>query len=249
MRAPLAPNPHRERKRAGPRVKSSGSLAVRMLAALLDRAGRCYCRAMAARPPRRTYFWILPVAVFGSSSTKWKSLRGLEVGHVVAGELAQLVIRWPRRRLEHDERVRRLAPALVRQPDDGDLLDGRVADQDALDLDGGDVLAAADDDVLEAVADLGVAVRVDHGRVAGVEPAVADRGGRGVRVVVVALHHDVAAHDDLAESLAVVRDLVALLVHDPQLAGGDQLDALAGFDGGAGRPARARRARGAARRR
>ena len=58
---------------------------------------------------------------------------------------------------QHDEGVRRLAPALVRQPDDGDL-DGRVADQDALHLDRRDVLAAADDDVLEAVPDLGVAV-------------------------------------------------------------------------------------------
>src|SRR4051812_19033581 len=30
-----------------------------------------YWWAMSARPPRRTYFWILPVAVLGSSSTKW----------------------------------------------------------------------------------------------------------------------------------------------------------------------------------
>ena len=38
-----------------------------------------------------------------------------------------------------------------------------------------------------------------------------------VRVVVVPLHHDVAAHRDLAEGLAVVQDLVALIVDDPQL--------------------------------
>lgn len=29
----------------------------------------CYCRVMAALPPRSTYFWILPVAVLGSSAT------------------------------------------------------------------------------------------------------------------------------------------------------------------------------------
>lgn len=32
-------------------------------------SGRFYCVAMAARLPRSTNFWILPVAVFGSSST------------------------------------------------------------------------------------------------------------------------------------------------------------------------------------
>ena len=31
---------------------------------------RHYCLAIAVLPPRKTYFWILPVAVFGSSSTK-----------------------------------------------------------------------------------------------------------------------------------------------------------------------------------
>src|SRR3712207_8631498 len=48
--------------------------------------------------------------------------RGLEVGHVVAGELAELVGGHRGVRLEHHVGVRRLAPALVRQPDHGHLL-------------------------------------------------------------------------------------------------------------------------------
>jgi hypothetical protein len=46
-----------------------------------------------------------------------------------------------------------------------------VAVQHVLDLDRRDVLAAGDDDVLAAVLDLDVAVRVHDRQVAGVEPA------------------------------------------------------------------------------
>jgi hypothetical protein len=61
-------------------------------------------------------------------------------GHVPP---AHLVLGRARAGPEDDEGVRRLAPPLVQQADDGRLLDGRVAEQDALDLDRGDVLAAA----------------------------------------------------------------------------------------------------------
>jgi hypothetical protein len=43
-----------------------------------------------------------------------------------------------------------------------------------LDLDRGDVLPAADDDVLAAVSELDVPVGVDNAQVAGVEPAAAE---------------------------------------------------------------------------
>ena len=67
-----------------------------------------------------------------------------------------------------------------------------------LDLDRGDVLAAGDDHVLAAVAQLDVPVGVQHAEVAGAEPAVR-RGLRGVAsgVVVVAEHDVVAAQRDL----------------------------------------------------
>ena len=73
------------------------------------------------------------------------------------------------------------------------------------------------------------------------KPAAAKRLGRRLGVVVVALHHDVAARDDLADGLAVVRDFLALVVDDPHVARRHELDALPGLDG-----ARAARAESAA---
>ena len=108
-----------------------------------------------------------------------------------------------------------------------------MAEQHAFDLDRGDVLAAADDDVLDPIADLDVPVGVHDRSVAGVEVAAAQRSGARVGVVVVALHHDVAAHDDLADGRAVVRDLAVGVVDDQQLAGRDELYALARLDHGA----------------
>ena len=104
----------------------------------------------------------------------------------------------------------------------------------AFDFDRGDVFAAADDDVLEAVADFEVAVRMHDGGVAAVEPAVANGLGGVLRIAVVARHHDVAANDDFAEGLAVAGDVASEVIDDPEVAGGDEFDALAGFDGGTG---------------
>ena len=69
--------------------------------------------------------------------------------------------------------------------------------------------------------------------VAAVEIAAAKRERRRVGIVVVALHHGVAADDDLADRRAVARHVAAVFVDHAQLAGGEQLDALARFDHGA----------------
>ena len=116
---------------------------------------------------------------------------------------------------EHDEGLRGLPPPLVRQAHDRGLLDRRVTQQRALDLDRRDVLAAADDHVLDPVADLDVAVRVHHGGVAGVEPAVAHGPLGGLRVVVVPGHDDVPADHDLAQRLPVRGDLLAVSPRSP----------------------------------
>ena len=92
-------------------------------------------------------------------------------------------------------------PTARRHADDADLDAPRDGAAGPLDLDRRDVLAAADDHVLDAVADLHVAVGVNHGGVARVEPAVAHRRCGRLGVVVVPFHHDVAAHGDLAERL------------------------------------------------
>ena len=108
---------------------------------------------------------------------------------------------------QFDEGAGALAPAVVRHRHHGAQAHRRMAIQRLLDLDGRDVLAARDDDVLGPVLQLHIAVRVHHPQVARMEPA-AGKGfvGRG-RVLQVALHHQVAAEHDLAQRLAVGRHL------------------------------------------
>ena len=82
--------------------------------------------------------------------------------------------------------------------DHGDVGDRRVAHQHVLHLGGIDVLAPGHDHVLDPVVDVEVAVGVEVADVAGTEPPVlVDRLARRLRVVPVALHHLLAAHEDL----------------------------------------------------
>src|SRR4051812_38601444 len=55
------------------------------------------------------------------------SLRHLEAGEPLPREVPQLILGQARPGLEDNERVRRFAPLLVRQPDDGHFLHGRMA--------------------------------------------------------------------------------------------------------------------------
>ena len=82
------------------------------------------------------------------------------------------------------------------------------------DFDGGDVLAAGDDDVLLAVAEFDVAVGMDDADVAGVEPAAAEGLLGGFGIGVVAGHHVVAAHHHLAHRGGVGGHVVHRLVDD-----------------------------------
>src|SRR5580700_12089765 len=95
-----------------------------------------------------------------------------------------------------------LAQGGVRQADHGGLRDRGMLVEHLLDLSRVDVVAAADDQVLFPVHDVEVAVGVDAGQVAAVEPAVADRLGGGLGAVPVALHHVRPADDDLAHLTA-----------------------------------------------
>src|SRR6266542_2505437 len=79
--------------------------------------------------------------------------------------------------------------SLIRRTDHGGLEDRGMAVQDGLDLLGIDVLAAADDHVLDPVDDPQVAVGVEDADVAGVQPAVAERVGGRLWPVQVPLHH------------------------------------------------------------
>ena len=110
-----------------------------------------------------------------------------EVGHRELGAIG-----------EHDDRDRLLAPALVAHADHRDFAHLRQLVDHALDLGGGDVLAAGDDHVLLAVGQVQEAVLVEIADVAGTEP-VAEEGGRGFfRILPVALRDFRPAQADLA---------------------------------------------------
>src|SRR5262245_21105828 len=83
-----------------------------------------------------------------------------EVGDLVAAEGDELAGGREMAGLDREERLRPLAPGVVGDGDDRALEHRRVPRDRLLDLDGRDVLAAGDDDVLLAVAELDVAVGV-----------------------------------------------------------------------------------------
>ena len=126
-------------------------------------------------------------------------LVGGEPGPAVLGELG--FGRGGRGRA--DDGAHFLAPEPVRDPDDGGLGDARVAGQDGFDLARVDVLAAADDHLLDPARDAAVAALVHGAEVAGVQPAArVDRRAGGLRVAEVARHDVVAAGADLADGPA-----------------------------------------------
>src|SRR5215471_13466670 len=117
--------------------------------------------------------------------------RPLEIGEPRgAAELIELL------GLDHaaalDEGGNDLAPALVRDPDHGHLGDRGMQRQAAFDLDRRDVLAAADDHVVDAAGDEEIAVDVEISGVAGEIPAAAQCLGVRVRAPPIALEGLVA---------------------------------------------------------
>ena len=145
-------------------------------------------------------------------------------------KLAQLALIGARALPENNEGVRRLAPALMRQPNDRHLLHCGVSQEHTFDFDRGDVFSAADDDVFQAVAYLDITIRMDDRGIAGAKPSAAQCTLGRFWIVIVAGHDDVAARYDFALGNSVARHVVVFLVNHPQLARGDQLDALPGFD-------------------
>src|SRR6267378_5626452 len=79
--------------------------------------------------------------------------RALVVGHPGPTVLDELPFVTDRARAQHDEGLDGLAPLLVGHADDRDLGHRGMLEQAVLHLDGRDILAARDDDVLLAVGD------------------------------------------------------------------------------------------------
>src|SRR3954468_8252767 len=118
-------------------------------------------------------------------------LRCLEVGKHGLAVRDDLLGRRVLARGEGDERLRYLAPLLVRHGDHGGFEHRRMAHHRLLDLDGADVLAAGDDDVLLAVAQLDGAVGMAHAEIAAVEPASVEGLRGGIGIAEIAEHHHV----------------------------------------------------------
>ena len=98
-----------------------------------------------------------------------------------------------------DEGRRLRAVVLAGHADKLDVLHTLHVADEVLDLLGRDVLAAADDDILDASRDVVVAVGIHVPDVAGVQPAVGvDALGGLLGQLVVDLHRDEAAAADLA---------------------------------------------------
>jgi hypothetical protein len=127
---------------------------------------------------RSSNFWILPVLVLGSSpkTTARGTLKPARCWLAVGDD--GLCRDRGGAGLQFHKRARRLAPLGVGLGHHRGGQHVGVAVQHVLHLDGRDVFAARNDDVLAAVLDLDVAVGVLHGQVAGVEPAA----GKGLLV-------------------------------------------------------------------
>ena len=116
------------------------------------------------------------------------------MGDLAAAEVADRLFGFLCARLQDDPGAHLLAETLVRHAEDLDVLNVVMAQQEFLDLARIDVLAAADQHVLDPADDLAIALGVDGGQVAGVHPALGvDRLARALQVAPVAAHHQVAA--------------------------------------------------------
>ena len=155
-------------------------------------------------------------------------LRDLEPRDAVLAERRHVVLGDVGAVGADDERGRLLAVLLRGAADDGDVLDARHGAEEILDLLGGDVLAAADDEVLEPPGDVVVSVGVHAADVAGVEPAaLVDALRCLLGHLVVALHRVEAAAAYLAVD-AYGRELLRVGVDDRDLDAGERLaDCLA----------------------
>ena len=127
------------------------------------------------------------------------------MGHVGAAKIDEILFGCRPAGLEADKGTRGFSPFLIRPCNDSRFHHRRVAIEHALDLDGGNVFAAGNDDVLGAILDLDVTVGMAYGQIARMKPATIEGLGRGIRVLQISAHHVIAAKEDLAHRLAIVR--------------------------------------------
>ena len=102
-------------------------------------------------------------------------MRCFEVSELRPGKLAQLTLVGSCAFVENNEGVRRFAPPFMRESDDRHFLHGRMSQKYAFDFDRRNVLAATDDDVLYAVANFNVTIRMHDRGIASMKPSAPER--------------------------------------------------------------------------
>ena len=118
-------------------------------------------------------------------------------------------------RLHFDDGGGDFAEPFVRQADDGDVFDMVVLAEEVLDLDGIEVLAARDDDILLAVDKIDESVLRLLRHVACEEPSVLQDFARGLFILVIAFHDAVALEGQFADFAAF--DRLVIFVDDFRL--------------------------------
>ena len=71
---------------------------------------------------------------------------------------------------------------------------------------------------------------MDYRRITAVEPSTPHCLSCGVRIIVIALHHHIAPHDNFTQRLGIVRNWLPVIVDDLEFTRGDQLHALTSLD-------------------
>src|SRR6476659_8194783 len=100
-------------------------------------------------------------------------MRRFEVRELRPRKLAQLALIGSCAFMENNKGVRRLAPFFMWEPYDRNLLDCGVSQEYTFNFNRRNIFAAADDDVLYAVANFNVTVRMHDRGVACMKPSAA----------------------------------------------------------------------------
>src|SRR5262245_7675173 len=153
--------------------------------------------------------------------------RDLEPRDLILAEIPQLFLCGRLAGFQPDRGRDLFAEEFALHGVDVDVRNGGVMAHQVFDLLGRDVLAAANYDVFDASGYAHIAVPVHRRLVACAQPAiVVNRRAGGIRVVVITLHHVVAAHDQLT-GLVRAESLAGRRIDDPDLhLGQDHADGL-----------------------
>ena len=135
---------------------------------------------------------------FGDFGEEEDLARRLERRQAFGEERAQLLFVRAHALAQHDRGGDVLAQHVMRNRECDRLQDRGVIHQRLVDLARRDFLAAAIDDLLQPPRQGEVALRIDDALIAGAEPSVDEGLGVGLRVVLIAAGHAVAANDHLA---------------------------------------------------